>query len=241
MKALAIIIATLFVAASPASSSPLYRLYNEMIAPTVRINDNCSGQVVYSKYNQKSKTARTIILTAKHCTTKTNNGKYFEIDIPQYDKGNILIGEKLIFAQLLATDSSDLALLEVTDHINVFTKITKIENIDTLLYIGKDCWASGYALGKSIMVSKGLIGPKEFESVEGRPFTQYLRATAQIAGGNSGGGLYHLSLDGSYKLIGVATAGIPNKGFIAVWTPLSNIIPFLEKWVPSYKVDTASQ
>ena len=214
----------------------ILRIQMEMLQPSVRINDNCSGQIVYSKYDQSKKQSRTLILTAKHCTTKNSNGKAFEIDIPEYNNGNSKMGERLLYAHLLATDgASDLALLEITNNIDIFPTVTTIENEYTPLFIGEDCWAVGYPLGWSIMVSKGLIGPKEVKRIEDLPYKEYLRATAQIAGGSSGGGLYHLSEDGSYKLIGIATAGIPGSGFIAVWTPLSNIVPFLKEWVPDSK------
>ena len=231
-----------FCSAAAAASADLNKVQAQrqiqrtIVAPTVRINDDCSGQVVYSKYDIARQRATTYILTAKHCTTKTEGDEYFVIDIPIYDKGNVLIGERVVFAKVKDKDAtSDLALLELTDYQNIFPRISIMESQGTNLYIGEDCWASGYALGKSIMVTKGLVGPMERANVGGLGYTDYLRATAQIAGGNSGGGLYHQSLDGSYKMIGVATAAIPSSGFIALWTPLSKIAPFLAKNLPGGK------
>ena len=227
---LTIAIMLALIGATFAAPTDLVKAQTQMVSPAVKISDNCSGQVVYSNRDKVSGDVTTLILTAKHCVVNVSPADIISISVPVYSNGNELIGEKVSYAKVIAKDSTDLALIELLDRQTLYDNISFIESLDNRLVIGEECFAVGFPMAGSLTVSGGLVGPLERQDTGDGP-TPYLRATAQIAKGSSGGALYRYT-GGEYMLIGIATARSKTDAFIGLWTPLSSIVPFLEKNIP---------
>lgn len=225
-------VVVVLVTAASAYASPA--IQNDMILPSVKISDNCSGQLVSSKRDVESGEVSTFVLTAKHCLTSVKSGETIPISFPQYDATTRLVGELVYYGSVAARDpKGDLALIRLHDKQTYFKNTVTVDDGKNPVQLGDDCWAAGFPKAWALTITRGIIGPLERQDFDGPDGEiEYRRASAQVAGGSSGGGLYRL-IDGAYTLIGVTTGRASSDAFIAMWTPLDAIQDFLAKWVKS--------
>jgi len=210
----------------------LLQLQVQVLTPTVRIGNACSGQLVYSKRDEKSGDVRTLVLTAAHCTPEGGKSLY-SIIIPVYDAKNRLVLEKTYPAKFVAKAfKADAALLELKDKGTWFDGLARIAPADTQLFQGEAIIAAGYPKALELTVTTGLLGPLvETNELDGE-LREYYRGTPNLAGGSSGGGLYHKNASGDWELIGISCATFPTAFFMSLFLPIENIHAFLRTAAP---------
>lgn len=211
----------------------IQRIHDQVLAPTVRVSTDggkCSGQVVWSKRDEKTGDVETLILTAAHCTKGSDT--VYQVDFPVYGDDNRLLGERTWFAHLAGRYwKADVALLRLKDTDTWFEDTVRLADPDTALYQGEDVLVAGYPKGMDLTLVRGLLGPVIEMNKIGGKLREYYRATPDIIGGNSGGGLYHLGADG-WELIGIATAVHRDASWFGIYTPIADIVDYLETAAP---------
>jgi S1-C subfamily serine protease len=200
----------------------------EMFSPTAQLNMNCSASLIYSKRDEKSGDVLTVFLTAKHCVAGQKSD--MAVDIPVYQKNRVVKKESYAARVRGEYYAGDLALVELKDKDTVLGPVAKIAPEGTEMFMGEDVWALGYPLAWTLTVSQGLFGGFETSDFA-TPGAEYFRATPNIAGGNSGGALYHMG-GSDYELIGVTTARARSDSFIGLYTPLEAIHAYLKVALP---------
>lgn len=210
----------------------LVQLQQQVLSLTVRIDHDCSGQVIWSKRDEKSGNVRTLILTAAHCVPKGDT-KLYDVAFPVYDKRNRLIMEQVYPARYFGKSiKADVALLELKDKDTWFERTVKIAPADVTLYQGEDIISAGYPRARELTITSGLLGPiVETNELNGVP-REYYRGTPNLAGGSSGGGLYHKNAAGDWELIGINSATIPASFFMSLFLPVEQIAGYLRVAVP---------
>ena len=126
---------------------------------------------------------------------------------------------------------ADLALLRLIDKRTIFSNIAVIAPASRGLRIGEDAWTAAFPAGGTITITRGLLGPLERRDFYGGE-REYFRATPAVAAGSSGGGLYRISARGRFELIGVASRVFRAGAFMALYTPLPEIVAFMGQHVP---------
>jgi S1-C subfamily serine protease len=198
------IAAALMIVAGPAYALDLTKLKTEALAPTVQLNRNCTGEVVYSKRDEKSGDVKTLILTAKHCTTDTA-GKINEVYFPTYQKGRV-VSEALYKTDVVSQYyKHDLAMLRLKDTKTSFSdRVVKVADREIDMPIGATVVTIGYPFGLTLTANEGTFAARSsIPFPDDAKDTEYFRASPGIAGGNSGGGLYRVTDGGDFELIGV--------------------------------------
>lgn len=225
-----IFIGASFWPALAADAVELGKMQGQMFGHTVQLDKNCSGSVIYSKRDEVSGKVSTLILTAKHCVDGDAKKEY-EVNFPVYQNNRIVKTDS--FKALVKGQyyKADLALLELRDTQTFFKDVAKIEKADATFLMGEDIWTVGYPLGLAMTVTDGQFGSLETFNYPTSGM-EYLRATPNIAPGNSGGAAYHKGQDGNYYLIGVTTAGFQGFPWINLYTPLSAIHEYLKVAAP---------
>lgn len=200
------------------------------LAASPQLNGSCSSSVIYSKRDEKSGEVKTVLLTAKHCVSGSEGADHY-IEFPIYEKNRVVKKEKYI-AQVLGTSyKSDLALMILKDKSTLFENVMKIaEDVDGLK-IGDEVLVIGYPLGLNLTVTKGtFVG---YETLNWpRSGTEFLRATPDIAPGNSGGLLLKINGDGSLEQIGVTAAGVVGFTFMNLFVGVDQIRDYLKVALP---------
>src|SRR5690606_9549034 len=99
------------------------------------------------------------------------------------------------------------------------------------LKIGDDVLVVGYPLGLNLTVTKGtFVG---YETLNWpRSGTEFLRATPDIAPGDSGGLLIKINGDGSLEQIGVTAAGVRGFTFMNLFIGVDEIRDYLKIALP---------
>lgn len=234
--AFAALIAFIFLVVTPGHSADLKKMADQMFSPTVQINKNCSGSVVYSKRDDKTGKVETIILTAKHCLDAEAE---YTVNVPVYQNNVVVKHEAFVATRRGVSYKSDLGLLVLRDTQTFFEKTAKLAPADVPLTMGEEVWTVGYPLGLALTVTQGLFGSAE-TLVDGKP-EQYYRATPNAAPGNSGGALYHATASGDYELIGVTSRGAMQFFFVVFYVRAAEIEEYLKVAVPGlYPVPAAS-
>lgn len=212
-----------------ASGPELDKMQQQMFSPTVQLNGNCSGTVVWSKRDEKSGEVATYILTAKHCVSNQNEDQF--ADVPVYHD-NLLVKKERYIARVHGLFfNADIGLFRLKDKQTLFERVAKLAPAKPALKMGEDVWTVGYPLGWSLTVTEGLFGVIEVSDFD-KPGQEYYRATPDITGGNSGGGLYRKNGAGDYELIGITTAGARGLPFIALYTPIGKVHEYLKVALP---------
>jgi len=204
------------------------KMRKEMFSPTAQLNMNCSATLIHSKRDEKSGDVLTVFLTAKHCVT--GNKSDMAVDLPVYQKNRVVKKERYTARVRGEYYAGDLALVELKDKDTVLGPVAKIAPEGAELFMGEDVWALGYPLAWTLTVSQGLFGGFETSDFAA-PGAEYFRATPNIAGGNSGGALYHLG-GSDYEIIGVTTARAKNDSFVGLYTSLETIHAYLKVALP---------
>lgn len=225
-------LAAFFVSAAHAMPKELETLRDQTLLPTVQIDDNCSGQIVYSKRDQKTGDVATYILTAKHCVSGMT-GKDVLVDVPTYDKKGRLTVETRYYADVDALSwTGDSALVKLKDADTWFgNRTVKLAPLSRQLFEGEQVWTVGYPAALTRTITTGLLNVGLRNDVTGK-LTEFYRATPDIVGGSSGGGLYHRNDAGDYELIGTTTAGYRIGTYLGLYTTIGDIQAFLKNQAP---------
>lgn len=222
---IALSLSTVYAADAPSLS----KIQSEMLGLTGQLNGNCSATLIHSKRDDVTGEVSTVFLTAKHCVT--GNKTDMNVDLPVY-QGNRIVKKDRYIARLRGEYfDGDLALVELRDRQTFFAKVAKISPDKPALFMGEDVWTVGYPLGMSLTITKGLFGAIETSDYD-KPGAEYFRATPDIAGGNSGGAMYHMDAKGDYVLLGVTSARARSDSFIGLYTPIEVIHKYLKVALP---------
>lgn len=233
MRATRSILAAVAVAISFAFASPALadaKMQEQMFSPSVQIDENCSGTIVYSKRDDKTGKVETLILTAKHCLTGAD--REYRVKVPVYQNNVIVKHDSFVATVKGVSYKADLGLLVLRDTQTFFDKPAKLAGADVAISMGDPVWTVGYPLGLALTVTEGLFGSVESLVMQGKT-GQYYRATPNAAPGNSGGALYHKNAAGDYELIGVTSAGVMQFFFMIFYTPAADIADYLKIALPA--------
>lgn len=219
------------VFALPASAFDLDKMRNQVLYMTAQLNGNCSATLVYSNRDLKSGEVLTVFLTAKHCVDSGQDALHY-IDIPVYQNGRVVKRDRYTAKVKGNHYKHDLALVELLDKHTFFETTAKISMNKEVPAMGTPVITVGYPLGLQLTVTQGLFG--SLESVDfPKTNTEYYRATPDIVGGNSGGGMYAVNASGDYELIAVAAAGHQVHNHIGLYVPTYAIHEFLKVALPA--------
>ena len=205
------------------------KLQKQVLVHTAQLNNNCSASLVYSGRDQVTGLVKTILLTAKHCVAGQKSDMKVEFQV--YQNNRIVKRDQYIARVAGEWYKGDLALLELRDKQTYFANVAKIAPDKTELFMAEDVWTVGYPLAMSLTITRGLFGGLETQDFNG-PGMEYYRATPDIAGGNSGGALYHQNAAGDYEIIGVTTAGVRGNPFVGLYTTVIDIREYLKIALP---------
>lgn len=204
------------MASSPVLAS---NLNDQAISPVVRINENCSA-VVIDLPNQTN--AR--LLTAKHCVEGKKEGF---LDQEVFDGKKLVKSTKYYFeVDRTGLGTVDLALLTVRD--SGFKSPTAHIADKLTLEEGDTVWTVGYPLGFTRTITQGLYNGVQ---VLGEELTRgeailVTRASSNIDGGNSGGGLFQKNGE-NFELIGTTSMKFNANEFMGMYVTLNDIREFL--------------
>ena len=227
IKTILMAVALTLAASTTMAASSIQQLLDN----TVQLNGSCSGTLVYSDRNKESGKVKTVILTAKHCVEDfgTEAGEVV-VDFPKFQKNRLVKNDSYKGFVKGVYYKADLAIVELKDTETYFPKVTKIANDDVTLSIGDPVITIGYPLGLNLTVTEGLLGP--YQTMDWpKNGTEYLRATPDITGGNSGGGMYK-KIGEDYELLGVTTGGFKGLPYMALYTDMTKINEYLKVAVP---------
>lgn len=210
-----------------AERADLAKLDAQALSPVVQVNRTCSGALVHSARGDKG--VETFVVTAKHCVSDTQ-ARSQTVYVPVY-QGNRVVREAAYRASVEGVSfKADVALLRLADTETLFPGLVRLAPDAPDLVEGEDVWTVGYSRGGIRTVTEGLFGAREsipFPSATAD--TEYFRATAQIAGGNSGGALFRRTAAGDYEMIGLTTAVVPPSDFIGYYTPIETVRAYLKQ------------
>ena len=191
-------------------------MYAQMVAPSYKLYSNssalCSATVVKSKKNDQGQ-FETYLLTAAHCVRPNMNIRSQVLD----KKMNVVKETVFYLKPFRVLKDKDVAVLRVLDGDNSFPVAT-VAPVTEKLALGRSVWAVGYPKGFELTVTKGMFTGKA-KTPGGEIFN---RATAPIAGGNSGGALY-IHTDDGYVVAGVTSAHYRDTSFMNYFALLESI------------------
>lgn len=205
------------------------KMQNQMIGFTAQLDGGCSATLIHSKRDAKSGDVLTVFLTAKHCVDGKKSD--MQIALPIYQNNRLVKRDAYVARVRGEWYNGDLALVELKDKQTWFEHVAKLGPAEPEVKIGDPVWTVGYPLGWSLTITNGLFGAIETQDFQ-KPGTEYYRATPDIAGGNSGGGFWHLNKAGDYELIGVTTARARSDSFIGLYTRAEDIHAYLKVALP---------
>lgn len=215
-----------------AAPEGVVQMRDQMLAGTVQINGNCSGQIIYSKRSQETGDVATYVLTAKHCI-KDSTDKEIAVSVPVYDEKTAPTSEVVYYATIAAQAyGADVALLKLRDTGKWFNTTIRMAPVGVEYWEGEPVWTAGFPQGLSRTVTHGLLSTGVRINVGGSGLKDYLKATPDAAPGSSGGGLYHKNAGGDYELIGTTTAMFGGFSFLIAYTPIVETQKFLKVQMP---------
>lgn len=224
-----LLLGILFLALSFSVAFADDKMQKQMIGFTAQLDGGCSATLIHSKRDNATGDVSTIFLTAKHCVDGKKSD--LKVELPVLQKNRLVKRDSYVARVKGAWHGGDLAILELKDKQTWFDKVAKIGPAEPEIQIGDPVWTVGYPLGWSLTITNGLFGAIETQDFQ-KPGTEYYRATPDIAGGNSGGGFWHLNKAGDYELIGVTTARARSDSFIGLYTRAADIHAYLKVALP---------
>lgn len=230
------VVALAWGAAHAAPLEELKKMDEQMFTPSVQLNKNCSGTIIYSDRDKESGKVNTIVLTAKHCVDSTD--QRLDVMTYVYDKRNRLKTEEAHKARVLGTSyKSDLALIKLDDQDTIFktAKVAPKETGESLVF-GQDVWNVSYPLGGSQNLSVGTLGRVEHIDAFKTKTGEFYRMSPDVAPGSSGSGMFQKTT-GDYELIGVVTGMYTGWSFTGLITPIEEIVEYLDVAKSSYEVN----
>lgn len=205
------------------------KMRSQMIGMTAQLNGNCSATLIYSKRDDATGDVLTVFLTAKHCVEGEKSD--MKVEVPVYQKNRLVKRDSYVARVRGEWFGGDLALVELKDKTTWFPSVAKLGPAEPDVTIGDNVWSVGYPLSWSLTITPGMFGVIETQDFI-KPGTEYYRATPAIAGGSSGGGLWHINKAGDYELIGVTTGGAMMANFINLFTRAADINSYLKVALP---------
>lgn len=221
---------SLFSPAMALDKSELPKAEQQMFLPVIQVGGNCSGSVIHSKRDEKTGTALTYILTAKHCVKDSVNT--YEVRVPDYGPVQFEQSYTIYSSTVKGVDPlSDTAILKLDNTTKVLDNVVKLAPKGVKLYFGEDVWTVGYPFKETRTVTEGVLSNRQvFEDfVSTIPF---IRATSDVAPGSSGGALFHKNETGDYEQIGLTTGGKTGNPWYGVYTPIEAIQGIIAKVAP---------
>lgn len=224
-----LLVGTFLVVLSVAVAFADDKMQKQMIGLTAQLDGNCSATLIHSKRDAASGDVLTVFLTAKHCVSGLKTD--LRIDVPAYQKNRVVKRESYVARVRGEWYNGDLALIELKDKQTWFETVAKIAPAEPEIQIGDPVWTVGYPKGWSLTITDGMFGAIETQDFD-KPGTEYYRATPDIAGGNSGGGFWHINKAGDYELIGATAARARSDSFIGLYARVSDIYEYLKVALP---------
>lgn len=206
----------------------LTRMHDQMFSVSAQLNGNCSATLVWSDRDDKTGDVTTLLLTAKHCIKHKDREQ--TVDLPSYQSNRIVKRDSYVATVKAQHFKHDLALIELKDTQTFFDKVAKIAPADAELTFGEPMYVVGYPAGYRIAVTDGRFGGYETHNWP-KDGTEYIRATPNVVGGNSGGGVYRV-VDGNYELTAVVTGVFSGMWHMGLHTPIDAIHEFLKVSAP---------
>lgn len=163
----------------------------------------------------------TQLVTAKHCMGSTE----LNITVEKLDKEFKVISSKTLYLKEIRTLSKfDQVMLELKDPDETLpTWVTIAKPEEVKLELGSPIVALGFPKVMELTLTHGefssMTSLKKFDDSMTEPF---YKVTIPITGGNSGGGLFQ-EIDGTYKLIGLATAGFRDVSFLNYFSTVEGL------------------
>lgn len=238
--AFAFLLASMSFAAS-AQAPTAQQAQEQMLKPSVQIAAGDalgSGTVLFSGTHEGKH--RTIIVTNHHVISssykfvtewddaegkdkKVRKSVPVQVVLYAYTPEGVPAGETRHTAKVIASSSSrDIAILELTNS-TIKLPVGRIAPEGTDIPIGEPVWAVGGGLGlPPFLGPQGALGIQYY--VDGQ---LYNLATASIAPGNSGGGLWRRNPDGVFEVVGVPTLGSSRYAHVGFVIPISEVRAFL--------------
>lgn len=215
----------------PAYALDLEKLNSQAASMTAQLNGNCSATLIHSKRDEKSGDVLTVFLTAKHCVEDSRDTLQY-LDMPVYQEGRVVKRDRYTAKVKGRSWKYDLALIELLDKQTWFEKTATISRSLDVPNLGSEVVVLGYPLGLQLTVTAGLFG--SLESIDfPKPNTEFYRATPDIVGGNSGGGMFIANKEGDYELIGVSAAAHQIYSHISLYVPTYAIHEYLKVALPA--------
>lgn len=201
-----------------AASAADQRFKDQMLAPLVKINQDCSASIISSEKNADGKVT-TQLLTAKHCVTDEG-----VVNIEMFDDDGLLVESRNVWFDKDRVDyRADLGLLTLRDKTNVYPTVIIADHL--VAEQGDRVWAVGFPFGETKSVTEGLFnGIQRVKFPDA--FNTFYRSTPPVSPGNSGGALFQKNGD-NYEQIGVTSAGIPKIDHSGIFVRLNEIQKFL--------------
>lgn len=213
------------VPASAFEVEQLPEITQQILLPTVRIDNNCTGTVIDTE-------DKIVVLTAKHCMN--NDVKVGERHNVTYlitvDNGVVAEITFPLFVSRIAP--GDMVLLEGDVDTNLNFQSASVVTQDDLpkLDFGMKVYCVSFGAARSPVFTEGYLG--YVENLEG--FGDVQRATCPTIGGSSGSGLFVL-IDGNFKLIGTLTGGWGES--FNFYSPAYQLLQFLNGPTPTSEND----
>lgn len=205
------------------------QMQREMFGVSVQIDKDCSGTLIHSDRDKKSGDVSTFVLTAKHCVEAS--GKEYRVEVPVYQQNRVVKVESYVATVKGRDWRSDIALLELKDKGTWFETVAAIGAPKAALAMGEPVWTVGYPEGRALTVVPGMFTSAEVIDFP-KAGSEYYRATPNVVGGNSGGGLFRME-DGKYRLIGVTSAVSNRSSWIAYYVTREDILAYLGTALPA--------
>lgn len=237
-----IIVAAIALAAGNAVASDinLDKMDKQVRNPSVQVGQDgrpfCSGTIIQSKRDEKTGKVSTGVLTAQHCVDEAPF-KNFDIIIPTYGKNGMVVSRQVFVGKISkqGVPANDLAIIQLVDDATSFAeRVATIADKSYNPRAGSPIFVSGYPAGKGWVLTEGRFSSREeYGFPDENHETEFYRGTADIMGGNSGGGLFDLTASGDFQLIGVADWGLgAGKGptSFGAFTPIDRVSEFVTSW-----------
>ncbi|WP_158285736.1 S1 family peptidase [Pseudohoeflea suaedae] len=206
-------------------------IQTEILSHTVQINHSCSGTIIWSNRDKKTGDVGTYVLTAKHCVRGESQNESV-VDIPVYQKNRVVKRDSYIAEVYHVSSNRDLALLKLLDTQTFFPVTAAVAGDDIDIEMGDPVIAAGYPASIGLTFTRGDFIAVEYNELP-TSSADFYRATVNIAGGSSGGGLFRKSADGGkFELIGVTTAMRTDADFMSLYTTAPDIYAFLGVALP---------
>lgn len=216
---IAVLLVYAFAGQVRADGKALDGIFMQTLAPTYQLFDGdrpmCSGTFIRSDDKED------LYLTAAHCVAASGR---FNVRQRVVNDEFEVTSERVFYLKPVRTlTGMDVAVLRTAEPSGVFA-VAKIADEETgkSLVPGMPVIAAGYPLAMERTLTRGefterVKAPDGFD-MKGAVY----RATANIASGSSGGGLYVETADG-WRLVGCAAMVANGNPFIAVFSTLDSV------------------